>query len=89
MAPQPQPESAPPQYSDENLPHNRAGEQQQQQQPARGYGAPGESEYEQSQVAAAGASGKSGMPMKKVAAGGVDDDHFADVELDDGLLPGH
>ena len=53
------------------------------------YGGPGESEYEQSQVAAAGAAGKSGAPMKKVAAGGVDDDTFADVDLDDMLLPGH
>jgi len=77
--PPPQPAEAAPLYSDENLP---------QQRPQGGFG-PGESEYEQSQVAAAGAAGKSAVPMKKVAAGGVDDDHFADVDLDDMLLPGH
>jgi len=44
-----------------------------------------DSEYVQSQVAAAG--GKSGAAKNKVAAGAVDDDHFADVDLDDDLLP--
>ena len=62
-------------YYDENQSHNQMG------------GKPSESEYEQSQVLAAGADRKSGMPQKKVAAGNVDDDHFADVDLDDNLLP--
>jgi len=61
---------------DENLPHNHD----------KGYSV-GESEYEQSLVAKAGNDGKGGGPVKKVAAGGVDDDHFADVALDDDLLP--
>ena len=61
-------------YYDENQSHNQMGH-------------PSESEYEQSQVLAAGADRKSGMPQKKVAAGNVDDDHFADVDLDDNLLP--
>ena len=53
---------------------------------ARAYN-PGESDYEQSQMAAAAGPGKSNVMLKKVAAGGVEDDHFADVELDDDLLP--
>lgn len=63
-------------YYDESRSHN----QLQPQHPA-------ESEYEQSQVLAAGVDRKSGMPTKKVAAGNVDDNHFADVDLDDDLLP--
>jgi len=63
-------------YDDENRANN-----------SMGGGQPGESEYEQSQVLAAGADRKAGVPMKKVAAGNVDDDHFADVDLDDNLLP--
>ena len=38
------------------------------------------------QVHAAAAGGKAG-PSKVVSAAGVDEDHFADVELDDALLP--
>ena len=62
---------------EENLPHNRGGQY-----------VPGESAYENSQVMAAAAAGKSaGMPAKMVSAANADDDHFADVELDDALLP--
>ena len=65
---------------EENLPHNRGGEREQY--------VPGESAYENSQVMAAAAAGKSaGMPAKMVSAANADDDHFADVELDDALLP--
>ena len=62
-------------YYDENRANNQLAQE------------PGESEYEQSQVLAAGADRKQGLPTKKVAAGNVDDDHFADVDLDDNLLP--
>jgi intraflagellar transport protein 88 len=70
-----------PQYAgdDENLPQNSAEQQQNY--------VPGESAYENSQVMAAAAAGKSGVPTKVVSAAGVDDDHFADVDLDDTLLP--
>ena len=62
---------------EENLPHNRGGQY-----------VPGESAYENSQVMAAAAAGKSaGMPAKMVSAANADDDHFADVELDDAMLP--
>jgi len=64
-------------YYDENVAQN--------EQP--GNMGPSESEYEASQVAAAATTGKAGAPSKKVAAGVVDDDHFADVDLDDNLLP--
>jgi len=65
-------------FEDENAPQNR--EQQSYM--------PGESAYENSQVhAAAAGGGKSGGPSKVVSAAGVDEDHFADVELDDALLP--
>ena len=65
-------------FDDENAPHNR--EQQQQSY------TPGESAYENSQVHAAAAGGKAG-PSKVVSAAGVDEDHFADVDLGDDLLP--
>jgi len=67
-------------YSGGYYEENRAHNQMQREEP-------GESEYEQSQVLAAGADRKSGLPTKKVASGNVDDDHFADVDLDDNLLP--
>ena len=44
--------------------------------------------YTPAQVNAAAGGGKgSSKPSKKVTAGGADDDHFADVDLGDDLLP--
>ena len=72
----------PPQYAhggrgyDENTAHNA---------PA---GAPGYDEaYERSQVEAAAANGARGPTRKVANSAAVEDDHFADVELDDNLLP--
>lgn len=84
MPPPPMPPSAPPppQYApqnggnlyDKNLSNNVP----------ETYNA--ESEYEQAQVAAAGQMRTGGGVKKKVAAA-VDEDHFADTELGDDLLP--
>ena len=47
---------------------------------------PGDSEYENHQVARAGES-RTPQATKKVTAANADDDHFADVAIDDELLP--
>ena len=43
--------------------------------------------YERQAVAAAAAGGAARAPSKQVSKQAVDDDHFADVDLDENLLP--
>lgn len=72
---------------DENNPYNRGGPGLPAA-PPRAPGLQHDDEYERAQVNAAAGGGKgSSKPSKKVTAGGADDDHFADVDLGDDLLP--